>query len=63
MVVALDVDSETFVVYVAILNIEIPNAHLFQVAQIGKLKANKAFHTVLIKYFNYTNIFLPKLFT
>lgn len=34
--------------------------HLFQIAQIALLIADETFVIMCIKYFDYTNIFLPK---
>lgn len=60
---ALDANSETFVVYVVALNIKSTNIaiHLSPSAQIELLKVNKAPTTVFAKYSDYTNIFLLKL--
>ena len=61
--VALDADSETFVVHVAVLDIEGINmaVHSFRAAQIRLLKANEASTTVPTKYSNYTDIFWSEL--
>lgn len=60
---ALDANSEIFVVYVVALNIKSTNIaiHLSPVAQIKLLKVNKVLITVFAKYSDYTNIFLLKL--
>ena len=60
---ALDLDSETFVMYVVDLDIEGTNMaiHPFWVVQIKLLKANMAPITVSTKYSDYTNVFSSKL--
>lgn len=60
-VAELDVDTKIFIIYMATLNIEITNIYLFQLAQIRLFKANKAFNTIFVKYFDYADIFLSKL--
>ena len=58
---ALDINNKNFVIYIAALNIEIPNIYLFWVVQIRLLKANKISTTIFAKYFDYINIFSSKL--
>ena len=60
---ALDANSETFMMHVAALDIKGINitVYSFRTAQIGLLKANKAPTTILTKYSDYTDIFLSKL--
>ena len=60
---ALDADSETFVVHVAVLDIKGTNMAVYPswAAQIGLLKANKAPTTVPTKYSNYTDVFSSEL--
>ena len=59
--VVFDIDSETFVIYVAILNIKDTNMAVNPpwAAQILLLKANKSI-TVFAKHSDYTDVFLPK---
>ena len=59
-IVVLDMDNKTFVIYMTALDIIIPNIYPSQIVQIRLLKANKVLIIIFVKYFDYTNIFLPE---
>lgn len=56
--IALDAKTKTFVLYIINLNTKTLYIYLFKTIYI---KNNKAFTIILIKYFDYTSIFLAKL--
>ena len=58
IIAALDVNSEIFVIHVAIREQEKMPVHSKKQAQIGALLFDKAPIEILAKYFNYSNIFL-----
>ena len=60
VIAALDVDSETFVVHVAIREQEKMPIHFKKQAQVGALLFNKAPIEVPAKYFDYSNVFSAK---
>ena len=59
----LDANSETFVMYIVVLNIIGINmvVYLSRIAQIALLKTNEAFTSIFAKYFDYIDVFSPKL--
>lgn len=61
VIAELNADSKSFLVYIDALNTKIPHIYLSQIAEIRLLKINKASITILAKYINYINLFLPKL--
>ncbi len=63
---AFDLDYETFIVHVAVLNISFnvsDKVHPSQTAQITHLKADEALIEVSSKYADFADVFLPKLAT
>lgn len=58
VILALDADNKTFVVYVAIWEQEKIPVHSKKQAKVGALIFDKAFIVVLSKYFDYSNVFL-----
>ena len=60
--VALDLKQKTFVVYVAILSIDLSDkVHPLRKVQIAYLKADEAPTEVPSKYADFADVFLPKL--
>ena len=57
VITALDVNSKTFVVHVAIQKREEMPVHSKKQAQVGTLLFDKAFTEVLAKYSDYSNVF------
>ena len=58
IIAALDIDSKTFIVYVAIREREQMLVHSKKQAQVGALLFHKAPTKVLAEYSNYNNVFL-----
>lgn len=58
----LDPEDKNFVIYVAFLTISnINKVYPFQRAQIVSFQVNKASTIIFLEYFNYGDIFFPKL--
>lgn len=57
---ALDLEDRTFVVYV-VSSVSFKNIYLFCKIPIALLKTNKTPTTVFLKYFNFADVFSPKL--
>ena len=60
IIVALDADSETFVMHVAIREREEMSVYFKRQAQVGALLFNKALTKVLAEYSDYSNVFLAE---
>lgn len=61
VIIALDNNFETFVIYVAIMKASKMTIHLFQIAQVAFLQVDKAFTKISFKYLDYTNVFSTNL--
>ena len=61
-VAALDSEYKTFVIHIAVLNVDLGNkVYLSKRVQIAYVKADKAFTKVSSKYADFIDVFSPKL--